>query len=162
MLFILLVLLSINIYADNKDQKPYQIGYTTKYLQGKYNSDYYIENLEQPNIYYVGSIKSPQRPFSGNWLDDLEDWTRMNGILGLGYDENWPSYVDEDYWLQFLSEYSEYENEAEKYFVDRGQAPPWKVPIGNSTVLIIFTLLVFIKKLYIRFVRRSKKYSSMV
>ena len=122
--------------------ESYKIGYTTNYSNGQYNTSYYKGDDGQKS---EGPRKSSQRPFSGNWLEDLEDWTRMNGILGFGYDENWPSYVDDDYWLQFLSEYPEYESEAEKYFVDRGQTPPWKVPIGDPVVLTIFALLAFAK-----------------
>lgn len=136
LMFILLLFLNASIY-DN-----YKLGYTTDYSKGQYNTSYYkSDDGQKPS----GPRRNPQRPFSGNWLEDLEDWTRMNGIFGIGYDENWPSYVDNDYWLQFLSEYPEYENEAEKYFVDRGQTPPWKTPIGDPIVLIMFALLAFAK-----------------
>lgn len=137
---ILSLLLSISQYED------YRIGYSTNYSNGQYNTSYFEDSKNtESNTPKGGQKRSPQRPFSGNWLEDLEDWTRMNGVLGFGYDENWPSYVDNDYWLQFLSEYPEYEDEAEKYFVDRGQTPPWKTPIGDPIVLIMFALLAFAK-----------------
>ena len=131
MLFILLVLLSVNIYADNKEPKPYRIGYTTQYSKGQYNSDYYINNFDQSDTYNEPR-KSPQRPFSGGTLEDWVDWARMNGVWPVG-DEDWPSYVDKDYWPEFLEKYGDdYEDYVREWFDQHPDAPnnPF-TPVGD-------------------------------
>ena len=67
-------------------------------------------------------VGSPQRPFSGNWLEDLEDAARMNPVMVFGrnvnpnYDSEWVSYVDQDYWDYFLEHYPDYKDEVKNYF----------------------------------------------
>ena len=92
-----------------------------------------------------GPRRSPERPFSGKLLEDLEDYARMNGILGFGYDPDWPGYVDEGFWEQFLSVYPEYEPYARQWFESHGQHfpldpyadPILDLPIGLFVVLMI-------------------------
>ena len=94
---------------------------------------------------YSGPRKSAQRPFSGNFLEDLADWWRMVT------DSDWPGYVDEDYWDEFLAAYPEYENEARNWYENQGMHfpgdpdDPYPTPIGNSLVLLIFLLIWCLK-----------------
>lgn len=93
--------------------------------------------------------KSPERPYDPNegFLEYLEDWARMKG-WGLAYDSNWPSYVDEDYWEEFLEEYPEYYDEAEQWFINHNQIPPWQTPVGDVPIilLLLFALLFSYKQ----------------
>ena len=88
-----------------------------------------------------GPRKSPQRPYSGNFFEDLADWWRINT------DSNWPSYVDEDYWEEFLAEYPEYEDEARAWFESQGlhfpgdPDDPFLDPIGEPYILLGLALL---------------------
>lgn len=81
-----------------------------------------------------GPRRSKERPYSGSFLEDLADWWRINT------DSDWPSYVDDDYWDDFLNDYPEYQNEAEQWFEEHGQTPPWLVPIGQPAILILFLI----------------------
>jgi hypothetical protein len=112
----------------------------------QYNTSYIpISEYTPQGSNLTGPRRSPERPFSGNWLEDLEDYARMNGILGFGYDPDWPGYVDEDFWEQFLSVYPEYEPYARQWFESHGQHfpldpyadPILDLPIGLFVVLMI-------------------------
>ena len=136
-----------------------QIGYTTNYgnnfgtrtrstslFNHPYNRDAYVP----ANTYGYGPKRSKERPFSGNVLEDFQDWLRMNGIFGVGYDANWPGYVDGDYWEQFIEDYPEYRDYAENWFRDQGQNPPWlpddpfPTPIGDCMVPFLTLLLAYV------------------
>lgn len=94
-----------------------------------------------------GPIRSPQRPYSGNFLEDLADWWRMTT------DSNWPGYVDEDYWEEFLTAYPEYKDEARAWFESQGKHfpgdpdDPFADPLEDDLlVLSIIAGIYFISK----------------
>ena len=156
-LTILLILLQINkfgylnyrsLYSNHYNsyncvpiEQTYQgIGYTTNYSNGQFNSTYYYQSTYTPKASssYVsrpGPMKSAERPYSGDAFEDFIDWLRMN------IDPNWPSYVDHDYWDEFLADYPEYEDEARNWYESHGQTPPWYVPIGDTDFYLITALL---------------------
>lgn len=156
-LTILLILLQINtfgylnyrsLYSNHYNsyncvpiEQTYQgIGYTTNYSNGQFNSTYYYQSTYTPKASssYVsrpGPMKSAERPYSGDAFEDFIDWLRMN------IDPNWPSYVDPDYWDEFLADYPEYEDEVRNWYESHGQTPPWYVPIGDPDFYIITALL---------------------
>lgn len=154
-------------------QEYQRIGYTTKYgnsfgqttnnYQIYYNNGYH--NHSYTSVYTPGANrgskggggprKSAQRPFSGNFLEDFADWMRMN------IDPNWPGYVDPDYWDEFLEEYPEYADEAEQWFNDHGQTPPWQTPIGEPDglfyMLYFYAVYKVVKTKIVNCVKRVKK-----
>lgn len=87
-----------------------------------YNEHFVVED------YGSEIVGSAERPFS-NWREVLEDAARMNPVIVFGqninhrYDPNWPSYVDPDYWEEFLNNYPEYQDEVEEYFEQNPTAP---------------------------------------
>lgn len=91
-----------------------------------------------------GPRRSPQRPYSGNFLEDLADWWRITT------DSNWPGYIDDDYWEEFLAAYPEYEDEARAWFESQGkhfpgdQDDPFANPLEDDLlVLNIITGIYF-------------------
>lgn len=170
------VLLIFTLICNAQAQESYRrIGYTTTYgntfsTQTISNTNFQSVNIHKNNpviqsgnytsgLYKVnpsykpvtscgkpGIKKSPQRPYSGNILEDLADWWRINT------DANWPSYVDDDYWETFLAENPGYEEEVREWFEEHGQKfpgdpeDPYPTPIGNSFVLIIFLFIWVIYK----------------
>lgn len=107
---------------------------TSPYLHNRY------EKPTEPTDF--GSSKtpkrSPQRPYSGGTLEDFLDWLRINT------DGDWPSYVDEDYWEEFLAQYPEYYDQAEQWFISHGQTPPWQTPIGNPSVVLTLFCVIYV------------------
>ena len=133
-------LLLILFLVINTIDSTYRIGYSTKYGYG-FNQNRGIGislTTYNPNQYY-GPRKSPQRPFSGNLWEDFTDWLRMNT------DENWPSYVDDDYWEEFLAQYPEYADEAEQWFEEHGKTPPWLLPLTGTDVLFYLGTLYAVR-----------------
>lgn len=88
-----------------------------------------------------GPRKSAQRPFSGNFLEDLADWWRIYT------DSDWPGYVDEDYWDEFLAAYPEYEDEAREWYENQGMHfpgdpdDPFMEPIGEFPIALLLLLI---------------------
>lgn len=124
----------------NTIDSTYRIGYSTKYGYGFNQQRPATQNTA---VYCPGqrasgnARRSPQRPDPDN---DFWDWLRMNGIWGIGYDEEWPSYVDEDYWDYFVEHYPEYVDEAEQWFEEHGKTPPWMVPTGEENILFLICI----------------------
>ena len=140
------------MFVTHTLDSTYRIGYTTKYGYGF--------NQQKTEIYipyggtyspYSGPRKSPQRPYSGNWLEDLADWIRIQT------DEDWPSYVDDDYWEEFLDQYPEYKDDVEQWFEDHGKTPPWLLPIGSENVLFLFELFYLTKYSKIKWKKKKLK-----
>lgn len=134
--------------------KGYKIGYSTVRCGQTTNTKYYnVNNYYKMNSYTPsygntpqygsGPRKSKEKPDPDN---NFWDWLRMNGIFGVGYDSDWPSYVDDDYWEWFLENYPEYQDEAEQWFEEHGQSFPWEpddpylTPI-NSKGMVLFLLI---------------------
>ena len=159
-----------NKYDANKQY--HRIGYTTNYSNGNYNSTVYKSfnsSLNTKHYGYnnqtlfgngnpssIGNIgrnirRSAQRPFSGNFLEDLADWWRMMT------DSDWPGYVDDDYWEEFIALYPEYEEEARNWFESQGLGfpadpdDPFLDPIGD------FPLLALISFLFIYIITKKKR-----
>lgn len=90
-----------------------------------------------------GPRKSAQRPFSGNFLEDLVDWWRMNT------DSDWPGYVDPDYWDEFLADYPEYEDEARQWYEEQGihfpgdPDDPFMEPLEDDLLLLSVFALIY-------------------
>lgn len=157
-----------NKYEYESTVQPRKIGYTTNY--GKvYNTQQinpinnysirirpYCVYQNRQNVYDLSGISnkfgnpkmSAQRPFSGNLLEDLADWWRIKT------DSNWPGYIDDDYWEEFLNDYPEYESEARSWFEKQGMSfptdpdDPLLDPIGNGLTCLGFMALVY--SLYLR------------
>ena len=120
-----------------------------------YNEHFIVED------YGSELVGSPQRPFSGNWLDDLEDAARMNPVIVFGhninpdYDSDWISYVDIDYWEYFLEHYPAYKDEVKDYFDDPEHSDypnnPFRVSLLDDTVGILILLLGGIAYLIYKF-----------
>ena len=176
--FVILFILGFaNIFAQtsNYDANTQyrRIGYTTNYSNGVYNSTVYKDFNTSTKYYgyrnytnssygsgtttrggHPGNVRrSAQRPFSGNFLEDLADWWRM------ATDSNWPGYVDDDYWEEFLSLYPEYEDEARAWFEEQGRHfpgdpyDPFGDPIGDFPILLLFMLVfayIYYKKTMIK------------
>lgn len=104
-----------------------------------YNEHFVVEDYESE---IVGSA---ERPFSGNWLEDLEDYIRMHGGIFSRPDPNWPSYVDPEYWEEFLNEYPEYQDDVEEYFdnPEHSDYPnnPFRLSLLDDTVGILILLI---------------------
>lgn len=159
-IFILLLFIIGTVYPQQQKQEYPRIGYTTKYGNSfgqttnnyklYYNHGYHSTTYNE--VYRPGIRKSKERPYSGNWIEDFSDWLRMQT------DANWPSYVDDDYWEQFLSEYPEYADEAEEWFNNHGQTPPWQVPIGEPTSLLyILSIYTVFKRVKYKYRRKRVK-----
>lgn len=119
----------------------YRIGYSTKYGHG-FNQQINIETYEYKREYTYrpgNPRRSAERPFSGNWLEDFVDWLRIQT------DSDWPGYVDEDYWEEFLQNYPEYTDEVLEWYREQGKDPPWLVPIGDYKILFLLAVLYIIK-----------------
>lgn len=97
-------------------------------------------------------LRSPARPFSGNWREDLEDAARMNPVIVFGhninpdYDSDWVSYVDIDYWDYFLERYPSYKDDVEDYFEQHPDVPnnPFRLSLIEDAVAITGIVLVVI------------------
>lgn len=136
-------------------EQKYRIGYSTKYGnsfgQSTVAPNYQMQRIQRPvyttTNYYstavsAGPRRSAQRPFSGNFFEDLTDWWRMNT------DSNWPSYVEDDYWEEFLALYPEYEDEARQWFDDHNQHfptdpdDPMPAPVGTCPIGLFILLCI--------------------
>lgn len=145
MLFILLLLISITVFSNTNDQqRQYRIGYTTEYANGQFNSSHFIDNSSS----YRSPRRSPERPDPNNPDSIKDDW-RMNNdhstlerIWGwitdpnyTSYDANWPSYINEDYYIEFMSKYGDtpYGSTFDSWWREKhpGQTPPWEAPVGD-------------------------------
>lgn len=163
---------SNNRYNGVSTQQTSRIGYTTNYGNsfGSSTSAYIsssknMRSTVYSNVVFIstsrvvytptsstyGPRKSKERPYSGNWIEDLADWWRMNT------DSDWPSYVDDDYWEDFLAEYPEYEDDAREWFEEHGQKfppdppEPYLTPVGE----VPLGLMLFVSAGWILY--RSKK-----
>jgi hypothetical protein len=112
-----------------------------------YNEHFTVED------YGSELVGSAERPYSGNWLEDLEDYIRMHGGIFTKPDPNWPSYVDLEYWEEFLGTYPEYQDEVKDYFEQHPNAPnnPFRVSLLDDTVGILILLLRGIAYLIYKF-----------
>lgn len=161
-----------NTYSqlNNDPNYKYRIGYSTKY-GNSFNQNVMPPSYQMYGTYnkpYTGGYspitastprKSPQRPDPNNddgddWRmnDDYSTWQRIWGAIFdndyESYDSNWPSYVEPDYWEWFLENYPEYKDYVEQWFEQHPDAPnnPFKTPIGDNLVLLIFLALWCIYK----------------
>lgn len=166
LLWLFLMTCDAQIPTTNNLVQARRIGYTTNYGNSfQTNSTHYTfksvnihqngmvtntgnykpaVNHHSPSTSYKPGVprKSAERPYSGELFEDFVDWLRMNT------DSDWPSYVDEDYWEEFLAKYPEYEDEARKYFEERGMyfpgdpEDPFAEPLeGEIIVLSLFALV---------------------
>lgn len=76
-----------------------------------------------------------------------QDWVRIHGSpwgIIAPPDENWPSYVDEDYWEEFLSEYPEYKDDVKNYFDNHPYAPnnPFRLSLIDDIGAIMGMILM--------------------
>jgi len=91
-------------------------------------------------------VGSKERPFSGKLLEDWEDYVRMNPTILWyeNYDSDWPSYVDADYWKEFLNEYPKYYNEVKNYFDEHPEYDnnPFRVSLIDDIGAIMGMILM--------------------
>lgn len=89
-------------------------------------------------------VGSAQRPYSGNWLEDLEDYIRIHGGIFTKPDTLWVSYVDPDYWEEFLSDYPGYYDEVKNYFDNHPDAlnNPFRLSLIDDIGAIIGMILM--------------------
>ena len=95
-------------------------------------------------------VGSAERPFSGNWKEDLEDAARMNPVIVFGhninndYDSDWVSYVDIEYWEYFLEHYPAYKDDVKDYFDKHPDTPnnPFRLSLIDDIGAIIGMILV--------------------
>lgn len=103
-------------------------------------------------------VGSAERPFSGNLLEDLEDYIRIHGGIFTKPDPNWPSYVDPEYWEEFLNEYPEYRDEVKEYFEQNPEVPnnPFRLSLLDDMGGILILLLGGIAYLIYKFKLKEK------
>lgn len=178
------VLLAFMIICNAQSQESYKrIGYTTTYGNtfqihttnnnfqsvNIHKNNPIIQNTNYNSISYKYSplykpaltntkpriAKSPQRPYSGDSFEDLIDWLRINT------DPNWPSYVDNDYWDEFLTKYPEYEDEVREWFKNNGKKFPGdpEDPFAQSIGDNIFLYLICILYGYYIYKRKPRRVS---
>lgn len=175
------VLLAFMIICNAQSQESYKrIGYTTTYGNtfqihttnnnfqsvNIHKNNPIIQNINYNSISYKYSpsykpaltntkpriAKSPQRPYDGDSFEDLIDWLRINT------DPNWPSYVDEDYWSEFLTKYPEYEDEVREWYKNHGKKFPG-YPFAQSIGDNIFLYLICILYGYYIYKRKPRRVS---
>ncbi len=88
-----------------------------------------------------------------------QDWVRINGSpwgIIADPDDNWPSYVDPDYWEDFFENYPDYKDDVEEWFNNHPDAPnnPF-VPVGD-TPWMIMALLALLYIAYTAYKRRKE------
>lgn len=120
-----------------------------------YNENFVVEDYGSE---MVGSAEHPVPvdPPTTNFLSSRywswynseggQDWVRIHGSpwgIIAPPDENWPSYVDPEYWEEFLSEYPEYKDDVEEYFEQNPEAPnnPFRLSLLDDTAGILILLL---------------------
>lgn len=116
-----------------------------------YNEHFIVED------YGNEVVGSAERPFSGKLLEDWEDYVRMNPTILWyeNYDSDWPSYVDADYWKEFLDKYPKYYNEVKEYFDDPNHSNypnnPFRVSLLDDAAGILVLLIGGIAYLIYKF-----------
>lgn len=127
--------------SSNIGYSTVNIGYSTINISYQTISSSYNPESTSTTTGRPGPMKSAERPYSGDAFEDFIDWLRMN------IDPNWPSYVDPDYWDEFLADYPEYEDEARNWYESHGQKfpgdpdNPFLTPIGEFPIRLLLILL---------------------
>lgn len=81
-----------------------------------------------------------------------EDWNRMQN------DPNWPSYVDPEYWEEFLNNYPEYYDEVYEYYQNNPTVDnnPFRLSLLDDTAGILILLIGGIAYLIYKFKLKEK------
>lgn len=117
------------------------IGYSTVNISYQTISSSYNSGSTSTTTGRLGPKKSAERPYSGDAFEDFIDWLRMQT------DSNWPGYVDDDYWDEFLSTYPKYEDEVRNWYESYGQKfpgdheDPFLTPVGEFPIGLLLILM---------------------
>ncbi len=107
-----------------------------------------VGSAERPIPDEPGLFEKMFHGITGSWWSEgSEDWDRML------HDPEWPSYVDPEYWEEFLSEYPEYYDEVYEYyqnnptadnnpFYDPEPEDPIEMPLTDDIGAIIGMILM--------------------
>ena len=116
-------------------------------------------------------LRSPARPvpnepglfekifhgFGGDWWSEgSEDWDRIRN------DQEWPSYVDPEYWDEFKENYPQYWEDVEEYFDKHPDAPNNLFRLSliediGAIIGIIFMVIAYVVHNNINITTREKK-----
>ncbi len=127
--------------SSNIGYSTVNIGYSTINISYQTISSSYNPGSTSTTTGRPGPRKSKERPYSGKFLEDLEDWWRIHT------DSNWPGYVDDDYWDEFLSTYPKYEDEVRNWYESQGQKfpgdpeDPFLTPVGEFPIGLLLILM---------------------